>query len=170
MTIRTYGEASRLPAHHSFFRQRLEKQVRSRGGVGAGDPVHEYLVDQANLRGYRGAASARSDLGCLDRDLSIEEIVVGLLQPHAPAEPRIVKLVVRILQSGTVSPERLMFLARRERALANLAWVVDLVPERECNAPLAQLSDRLRRNPPREVRRPRIRYARERLLRRPAGR
>jgi hypothetical protein len=77
-----------------------------------------------------------------------------------------VKLVVRVLQSGRVDPERLLLLARRERALPALAWVLDLVPEPERNEAILDLAERIRRNPPRDPRRPEIRYDARRLLRR----
>lgn len=160
----TYGESARQPAHRSFFRQALVRRARP---VAQGqDSVHEYLIDQANLRGFLGAFSNRDDLGELDPELCLEAIVVGLLQPHAPAEPRVVKLVVRVLQSGRVDPEHLLLLARRERALPALAWALDLIPPPERNEAILDLEERMRRNPPRDPRRPRIRYDARRLLRR----
>lgn len=131
------------------------------------DPVHEFLIDQANLRGIGGAVSARSDLGELDPDLALEEIVVGLLQPHAPAEVRVVKLVVRILQSGRCDPARLVFFAKRELALAALRWVVSLVPEPERNDAIRNVEAALERTPPRGERTPRLNYSTDRLVRRP---
>lgn len=168
MTSRTYAEAAGSTPHRSFFRERLRRRARSSSEARGPDPVHEYLIDQANLRGHLGAASARADLGAIDPELTIEELVVGLLQPHAPAEARVVKLVVRILQSGAVDLDRLLFFSKRERALSNLAWVLALVPPSERNEPLSALADRLGANPPRERRRPHVRFAPERLLKRPA--
>ncbi len=129
------------------------------------DPVHEYLIDQANLRGYRGAFSSREDLGQLDDNITTEDIVVGLLQPHAPVEPRVIKLVVRILQSGHIDTTHLVFLARRERALPMLIWLVDLIPDPERTTPIVTLKQELdASSPPRNPRRPTISYAPERLL------
>ena len=142
----------------------LERKARPLGG--GRDPAHEYLIDQANLRGYRGAYSNRSDLGTEDPKLSLEEIVVGLLQPAAPAEPRVLKLVVRILQSGRLDLRRLHLLSRRERALANLAWLLEQVPPEERTAPIGELAVLLENQPPRESRRPTLRYDPSRLLRR----
>lgn len=164
----TYGESSRQPAHRSFFRRALER--RARPASAGQDPVHEYLIDQANLRGFFGAFSNRDDLGELDPDLSLEAIVVGLLQPHAPAEPRVVKLVVRILQSDKVDPERLLLLGRRERALPAIAWILDLLPASERNQATLALEQRLRRKPSRDPRRPRVTYDARRLERRAAHR
>lgn len=129
------------------------------------DPVEEYLIDQANLRGFFGAFSDRDDLGVLDVDLRLEEIIVGLLQPHAPADPRVVKLVVRILQRGSIDPERLLLLAKRERALPVLAWIVDLIPPEERVGSVVPIGERIARTPPRETRRPRMRYDPDRLMR-----
>lgn len=162
--LKTYAVTSRQPPHRSFFRDALARRSRP---VRAGrDAVHEYLIDQANLRGFLGAYSDRSDLGVRDPLLSLEEIVVGLLQPHAPAEPRVLKLVVRMLQSGAINPARLLFLARRERALGVLAWLTGLIPDEERSQPIVDLEERLRRDPPRDRRRPNIRYDPRRLGRR----
>jgi len=162
----SYAEELRVPAHRSFFRRTLA--ARARPVEAPLDPVHEYLVDQANLRGFFGAWSNRADRGQLDPALALEDIVVGLLQPHAPADLRALKLVLRILQSGWIDCRRLLLLARRERALPLLAWLLDLVPEPERTAPVAELLRRLRDNPPRDPRRPRFRYDPQRLVRRPA--
>ncbi|MGH7820114.1 MAG: hypothetical protein ACREQ9_10090 [Candidatus Binatia bacterium] len=162
--LETYAVKMRQPPHRSFFRNALARRARP---VGAGrDAVHEYLIDQANLRVFHGAYSDRSDLGARDPLLDLEDIVVGLLQPHAPAEPRVLKLVVRILQSGSIDPARLLLLARRERALGVLTWLVGLIPAEERNDPIRDLEERLRRNPPRDKRRPSIRYDPRRLVRR----
>lgn len=160
---RTFGEHTGVPAHRSFFREKLAKRARP---VGTGlDPVEEYLIDQANLRGFLGAFSNREDWGHLDVELDLEDVVVGLLQPHAPADLRIVKLVTRILQQGALDADRLIFRATRERALPTLAWIVDLIPQEECHDGVEQVRERLRRDPPRELRRPRLRYDAKRLLR-----
>ncbi len=168
VAVSTYGERLRQPAHRSFFRKSLARRTRS---VPEGqDAVHEYLIDQANLRGFFGAFSDRDDWGELAPDLSLEDIVVGLLQPHAPADLRTLKLVVRILQSGRLNLDGLVFLARRERALSVLAWLVDLIPEEECTELIISLRRRIRDNPPRGDRRPDIRYDPGRLLRRRVSR
>src|SRR5437867_446928 len=121
----TYAESARTMAHRSFCRMGLARKARP---VPSGqDSIHEYLIDQANLRGYHGAYSDRSNLGVEDPGLSLEDIVVGLLHPAAPAEGRILKLVVRILQSGRLDLQRLHLRARREHALANLAWLVERI-------------------------------------------
>src|SRR5438874_2547848 len=46
----TYAERLGLLPHRSFFRAALEG--RARAVFGAQDVVHEYLIDQANLRGF----------------------------------------------------------------------------------------------------------------------
>ncbi len=130
--------------------------------------VHEYLVDQANRRGFLGAFSTRSDVGALDPNLELEDLVVGLLQPEAPAEVRVVKLVVRMLQSGRLDAKKLWLRARRERADRTLAWVLRLIPESEQNAEIRDLLVELDTHPPREVREPDVRYDPTRLVRRKA--
>lgn len=135
----------------------------------AGDmPVHEYLVEEANLRGFLGASrppTGRSP----DPSLSLEEIVVGLLDPHAPAEARVFKLVLRMLQSGRLEPGRLHLLARRERAAPLLYWLLQITPNPERNAAVERLSAAFSK-PPRGFRPPKYRYDPRRLIRRPATR
>ena len=160
----TYAKSSRTLVHRSYFRIGLEKKAHP---VPPGqDPVHEYLVDQANLRGYHGAFSNRSDLGAEDPELNLEEIVIGLLHPAAPAEARVLKLVVRILQSGRLDHRRLHLLARRERALATLAWLIEKIPAEERTSSIEELEALLEEQPPRERRRPALKYDPSRLLRR----
>lgn len=157
----TFGErCGRLP-HQSFFRRRI--LARSRADLGP-DPVHEYLVDQANARGFLGAYSDREP-AAVDPDLTAEDIIVGLLQPHAPCEPRILKLVVRAIQSGRLDPDRLVFRAKRERALAVLRWLTSLIPEPERNESVVRLAEVLASTPARDERPPRIEYDPMRLLR-----
>jgi hypothetical protein len=160
----TYAQSCRVYPHRSFFRSALAQRARP---VPEGqDPVHEYLIDQANLRGFFGAYSDRSELNRLDPALSLEDIVVGLLHPEAPAEGRVLKLVLRILQSEKLDRVRLHLYARRERALVNLAWFVEQVPEPERTPPILQLAALLAQRPPRETCRPQMRYDPARLLKR----
>ena len=128
------------------------------------------LVDQSNLRGFRGAVSSRDDLGQLDPNLGLEEIVVGLLMPQAPAEVRIFKLVTRILQSGQLDLNHLLMLARRERALEMLDWLIHLVPDGERTDAINELTRRLEADPPRSRLRPELEFDPRRLARKPAGR
>jgi hypothetical protein len=158
----TYAEKLSSPAHRSFFRDALSARSNR-------ESVHEYLIDQANLRGFLGAFSDRSDLGEPDPTLEIEDIVVGLLQPHAPAEARVVKLVVRILQAQRIDAKRLLFRARRERADTTLAWIIGLVPVEEQRGAIVELQRELRARPPRDTRRPAIRYDPRRLVPRKAS-
>lgn len=154
----TYAEKLGVPCHRSFFRDALARRAGSMG-------PQEYLIDQANLRGFRGAYSDRSDLGELDPALSLEDIVVGLLQPQAPAEVRVVKLIVRMLQSGRLDPARLWLGARREKADSVLAWVLGLIPEQEQNEAVQAIQVVVDAHPVRDTRRPTVRYDPKRLLR-----
>jgi hypothetical protein len=161
--IATYGRKARQPEHRSFFRESLA--ARARPVADGQDRVHEFLIDQANLLGFFGAFSDRDDCGLRDAEVGCEEIVVGLLQPHAPAELRILKLVLRILQSDRVKPERLLLLARRERALATLDWFLHIIPDPEKNPAIERLQGQLNQRPPRAPRWPEVRYDARRLLR-----
>ena len=163
--VRSYAEKLGESPHRSFFRRAVAVRASVRPVSPGEDPVHEYLIDQANLRGYLGAYSDRDDRGELDPSLSIEEILVGLLQPHAPAELRLVKLVVRALQSGNVDINRLLFLSKRERALPVLAWIIELIPSEEQTPSIGELQQRLRDDPPRDRKRPNINYTSDRLRR-----
>lgn len=153
----TYGEKLSVPPHRSFFRDALAQRAAPQG-------VQEYLIEQANARGFLGAYTAASELPAIDENLDLEDIVVGLLQPQAPAEVRVIKLVVRILQSGRLDLDRLLLRARRERADASLAWILEIIPEVEVGPPVRALRERSRERPPRETRRPAIRYDPRRLL------
>jgi hypothetical protein len=153
----TFGAAFSQPEHRSFWRDALTARA-------GGRPLDEWLLAQANLRGFFGAFGV-DDLGPIDAALSVEEIVCGLLQPHGAADGRLFKLVVRILQSGAVDPTELAELARRERADVVLAWLLQQVPEVERNEAIDAVKAALR--PPRGQRPPNFRYDPGRLVRRP---
>ncbi len=124
----------------------------------------DWLIAQANGRGFHGAFVTIE--ASIDHALCLEDLVVGLLMPHAELDARIIKLVVRILQSGQVDAPKLAFRARRERADLALAWVLDLVPESERNAATRLIAASLR--PPRGATPVRFNYDTGRLIRRPA--
>ncbi|MBI2374627.1 MAG: hypothetical protein HYV07_11585 [Deltaproteobacteria bacterium] len=156
----SWASSSGDSCHRSFFRMRLSERAQPTDDV---DPVQEYLISQANLRGFHGAYTTQSSE--LDSELSLEEIIAGLLMPHADADGRVLKLVLRILQSGQVDLERLLLICRAERALGTLAWLVELVPEEERSAPVVALSKKLIAAPPRDFRRPKYDYSPQRLIR-----
>ena len=154
----TFADAARLPLHWSAFRADLDRRA---GGSGQ---VANWLIAQANARGFHGAFVNREEP--VDPALCLEDLVVGLLMPHAELDARIVKLVVRILQAGRLDPAKLAFRARRERADVALAWVLSLVPEGERNAALDSIATLLRT--PRGGAQIRFNYDSQRLVRRPA--
>ena len=156
----TFAAAARLPLHWSAFRADL---VRRAGGP---EQVANWLIAQANARGFHGAFVNRDEV--VDPRLGLEDLIVGLLMPHAELDARIVKLVVRVLQSGQLDAARLAFRARRERADIALAWVLSLVPEGEGNTPLDSIAKLLR--VPRGGAQIRFNYDSQRLVRRPATR
>lgn len=155
----TFGETCAQPPHRSFWRDGLVARA-------GGRPLDEWLVEQANLRGFYGAFGPGAPApSAADPDLGLEDIVCGLLLPHGPADGRLFKLVLRILQSGRVDPARLALLARRERADHVLVWLLGRVPAPERNASLDAVATAL--GTPRGHRPPRMEYDANRLLRRP---
>lgn len=159
MAATTLGSVSLQTPHRSFWRAGLEAR-------NPGLPLHEVLVQQANLRGFMGAWSARPPSLPLEPEIGLEEIVVGLCCPQAPAEARLFKLVLRILQSGRVDPRRLLLLAKRERASVVLYWLISLVPDSERNPAFERIAEHFLQ-PPRGYRPLDYRYDAGRLRRRP---
>lgn len=158
---RTRGEAHHQQAHRSLWRRALARRAGEQ-------PLDDWLVEQANLRGFHGAFLARPVGVEVDDGLSLEDIVVGLCQPHAPADARTLKLALRILQSGQVDPDHLAWLARKERADFVLYWFLQIVPNEERNDAVDQVASRFA-SPPRGQRRASYRYDPARLLRRRAA-
>lgn len=156
----TFASAARLPLHWSAFWAELARRA------GAESEVTNWLIAQANARGFHGAVVNREEPE--DPWLALEDLVVGLLMPHAELDARVVKLVVRLLQSDRLDPAKMAFRARRERADVGLAWVLSLVPASERTASLVLIAKSLR--PPRAEVRVDFRYDSDRLVRRPATR
>ncbi len=98
-----------------------------------------------------------------------EELAVGLLMPHADADARGWKLVVRMLQSGRLDSAKVQRLAHMERADALLHFLLAGLPESEHTAPIAELDD-LARRAPRGYRGVSVQYDLARLVKRPATR
>lgn len=157
--MQTVGDVSAQTPHFSFLRRRFERLAGARG-------VHAWLIDEANRRGYLGAFNADRPDAEATAQLGDEELVVGLLMPHAEADARTWKLVVRMLQAGRLDLRRLAQLARQERAEAMLHWLVQLVPAQEQTPAIAELR---RRPAPRGFSGVRVAYDAGRLLRRPAS-
>lgn len=156
----TLAASCGTPAHRSFWYEGLARRA-------GGSSVQDYLVSQANRRGFRGAFGPAPIDGPIDEGLGVEEIVVGLCAPQAPLEGRVFKLILRILQSGEAQPVRLQWFARRERADHVLFWLLQRVPEPEKNDAVREIQGRFA-SPPRGYRPPRYNYDPARLLRRPA--
>lgn len=154
---RTLGECTGSPPHRSFWREGLIRRA-------AGRDVEDWLIAQANARGWHGALVRES--ATLDVELRPEEIVVGLAVPHAIADARVFKLIVRIAQAGVLDPGRLAALARRERAEGVLHWLFAGVPEVERTAKFELVAAAFR-EPPRGYRVPEYRYEFSRLIRKP---
>lgn len=154
----TFADAARVPLHWSVFWHQL---VRKAGGP---TEVTNWLIAQANARGFHGAVVNRVEP--IDLSLEVEDLVVGLLMPHAELDARVIKLVVRLLQSTQLDAAKLVFRARRERADIALAWVLSLVPEGELTAPVVAVAKLLRK--PRGDAQVRFNYDPQRLVRRAA--
>lgn len=133
----------------------------------AGGParVADWLIAQANVRGFHGAF-VNLEVP-LDASVLLEDVIVGLLMPHAELDARVIKLVVRLLQSGQLDAAKLAFHARRERADIALAWVLNLMPDSERNLSTRLIAGALR--PPRGASPVRFNYDAGRLIRRPAS-
>jgi len=154
------GSLSSNPCHRSFFRARLQALASER-------PLEDWLVEEANVRGYLGAVGPSIPDRAPTPNLSDVDIVVALLMPHSQVDGRLFKLVVRMLQRRPLDTSRLWFHARRERADVVLYWLLNLVPQQERTATILALLEGCP-TPPRGYRGVRFNYSSARLLRRPA--
>ena len=156
------GELSANPAHRSFFRERLQRLAGDRA-------VDDWLVEEANVRGYLGAVGRAIPDRPATPGVSDVELIVALLMPHTPVDGRLFKLVVRMLQRAAVDGPRLWFFARRERADRVLYWLLNQVPPSEKTGSVASA---IAASPtaPRGYQGLRFHYDGSRLLRRPATR
>jgi hypothetical protein len=157
--VSTFGALSANPTHRSFFRERL-------GRLAGASALDDWLVEEANVRGYLGAVGRAVPDRSPTAGLSDEELIVALLMPHTPADG-LFKLVVRMLQRATIDPSSLWFQARRERADRILYWLLQQVPEPERTTGISALLAVIP-GPPRGYRGLRFNYDGSRLLRRPA--
>ncbi|MBI5548286.1 MAG: hypothetical protein HY901_30770 [Deltaproteobacteria bacterium] len=155
----TLAHALHAPAPFSFWRAALQRRAGAR-------PLQDWLVEQANLRGFLGAYNRQEPSGALDGDLTLEDIVVALCAPQAPAEGRVFKLVLRILQSGRLDLRHLAWLARREMATPVLWWLLERIPDAERTPPV-QATILALGGPPRGYRGLDYDYDPQRLVRRP---
>jgi hypothetical protein len=154
------AELYRRTAPRSFWRERLARRATPL-------TVHEYLIDEANLRGYWGAFRATIPARPRDLTLQLDDIVVGLLAPQAPPDARALKLVLRIIQGGELNLRILLLRARREGAIFALYWLLGQVPAEERTAPVEAVIAGLA-TPPRGYHRPQYSYDPRRLVRRAA--
>lgn len=157
----TLAEIAHQLAPRSLWHERLRRRASPR-------PIEDWLVEEANVRGFMGASGLELPTRNPDPSLTDEDLVVALLSPHSRADGRIFKLVVRMAQSGALSADRLIFRARRERALGALYWLLRLTPESERNPALLAVLERIG-GPPRDYHPLDYDYDPSRLLRRPAS-
>ena len=158
----TFAERARMTKHRSFFRDRLQRLAGQRAVV-------DWLVEEANVRGYFGVTTLELRERAPTPGLSDEEIVAGLLMPHAVLDVRLFKLVVRMIQRGNIDARRLWLEARKERADSVLFWLLEQVPGEERTSEVEQVAA-AQPVPPRGYRPLPIQYDPRRLLRRPANR
>ena len=156
----TFGSLSANPAHRSFFRERLRRLAGERA-------LDEWLVEEANVRGYLGAVGLTVPDRPPTPNLPDESLVVALLMPHTIADGRLFKLVIRLLQRARLDPDALWFQAKRERADRVLYWLLNLVPEPERTGSVAEAISACP-GEPRGYRGLRFNYDGHRLTRRPA--
>lgn len=152
--------ATRHARHFSFFRRRLERLAQT-------PALTDWAVTELNLRGYLGAYAADVPGRPPTSGVSIEELLTLLAMPHAEADGRLFKLIVRTLQRGPIDVDRLARLARQEQAEPLLAWLLRHLPEQEHTPTTRELAARLS---PRGSSELDYRYDFDRLVRRPASR
>lgn len=156
----TFGSLSASPLHRSFFRDGLQRLAGAR-------PLDDWLVEEANVRGHFGAVGRTVPDRPPTARLSDESLIVALLMPHTPADGRLFKLALRMLQRAALDAAALWFQARRERADRVLYWLLQQIPEPEqtegVRAVMAAIS-----GPPRGYQGLRYNYDGSRLIRRPA--
>jgi hypothetical protein len=155
----TFGELSATPRHRSFFRLKLQEIAGAR-------PLDEWLVEEANVRGYFGAVGVGELTRPPTDGLSDEALIVAILMPHTPADGRLFKLVLRMVQRAQIDVARLWFWAKREQADGVLFWLLSRVPEAEMTPSVVHVLSGQRR--PRGYRPLNYNYDTQRLIRRVA--
>ncbi len=156
----TFGEVSASPAHRSILRAHLQREAGARA-------VDDWLVEEANLRGWFGATGLQVPDRPICPWLPSEALLAALLMPHGPMDVRLFKLVLRMLQSGQLEPLRVWLEAKKERADHTLYWLLERVPEEERNAAVEAVRA-AHPAPPRGYRPLPISYDPSRLIKRPA--
>lgn len=158
MSSRTLASVSGIVPHRSFFHDRIRRLAGDR-------PLDEWLVEQANARGFHGAIGlTRAD--AVDERVAPEELLAGLLLPEAAVDVRLFRLAVRMMQSGRLDARRAVHLARQERVVGVLWWLLERVPDSERNAHLRAFVAAIE-GPPRGYRPLAIEYDARRLVHRP---
>lgn len=158
----TFSETAHATMHRSLLRERLQRMAGAR-------PIVDWLVEEANVRGYFGVTTLQVPDRSPSESLSDEQLVAALLMPHGELDVRLFKLVLRMIQRGEMSATRLWLEARKERADSVLFWLVERVPAEERSAEVERVAA-AQPLPPRGYRPLPIRYDAGRLLRRPATR
>lgn len=159
MLVPTLGDITGQPPPRSVWRLALGRRAGP-------EPLDRYLIRQANARGFHGAYVAAGEPAPLDPALTLEDIIVGLCAPQSPADGRVFKLVLRIVQSGSLDLDHLLWLARKEKADRILYWILERTPDVERTAEVQALLSRFG-GPPRGARPVLYDYDPTRLIRRP---
>ncbi len=129
--------------------------------------LDDWLVEEANLRGHFGALGGAPMNRRPTQELSDEALIVAVLMPHTPADGRLFKLVVRMMQRSQLDAARLWLIAKREQADGLLFWLLQQVPAQEKTESLHAIIAS-HPNAPRNLHPLRYEYDATRLLRRPA--
>jgi hypothetical protein len=156
----TFAERAGLTCHRSLFRERLQRMAGDR-------PLVDWLVEEANVRGCFGVTTRELSERGPTPGVCDEQLVAALLMPHGPLDVRLFKLVLRLIQRGTLDPGRAWLEARKERADSTLYWLLQRVPDAE-RTPAVERLMAAQPSPPRGYRPLPIEYDARRLLRRPA--
>jgi len=159
---RTLGALSRQAPPRSLWYERIARDAGAQG-------AHDWLIEEANLRGFYGAYVASPSRSQPASGLCNEAIIVGLLAPQVEADARTLKLVLRMLQSGRIDNAKLRWWMRKERSHCALYWLWSLVPPSEMNDALRALAP-LFVHPPRGYQGNAFVYDPSRLKRRPLTR
>lgn len=152
--------ATHQSAHVSFFRRRVERLAGTA-------ELTNWAVEELNRRGHLGAYAADVPAQPINPSVTLEELLVLLAMPHAEADGRHFKLILRALQRGPIDVVRLARLGRQEHADTLLAWLLDGLPASEHTETTRALASLLR---PRVTGELSYRYDFGRLVRRPASR
>ncbi|MSR65320.1 MAG: hypothetical protein EXS18_06005 [Verrucomicrobiae bacterium] len=108
-----------VSAHVSPLRKKLTR-LQERYPGRATDTLEDWLTDVANARGarivLRPGISLSDFRGPPLEELTMEELIVAICQPHCLDRPQILRLAAQLISRGSVRLPWLKLIAERERA------------------------------------------------------